>query len=252
MILEGRGRWLAALAVPVIAWRLAAFFYPHPEMTDSLALRGALMMLGMWHLMCGLWAFRTAPGRASFLFALFGITGALHWGGTVVVGDAGLDLLLLGFYLVTSSILGQTLFLHLALAYPPAVRARRVVALLYLPTLLGAMATVPLSLLGASEGVGAVLAQGLQLLLLVATLLAVGGAVVWVVRLVRGGERAILALVVGAVAVDVTTQGTSMAGLTLGGWEQMGYAAVPTALALALARSRTPERPREPLAAAPR
>ena len=126
------------------------------------------------------------------------------------------------------------------------------IALLYLPTLLGVLAIVPLSVLGASEGTGAVLAQGLQLLLLVATFLAVGGAVVWVVRLVLGGERAILALVVGAVAVDVITQGTSMAGLTLGGWEQMGYAAVPTALALALARPRTPERPREPLAAAPR
>ncbi len=251
-MLERRGRWLAALAVAVIAWRVAAFSYPRPEMTDSLALHGALMMVGLWHLMCGLWAFHRAPGRASFLFALFGITGALHWGGPLVLGHAGLDLFLLGFYLVASSVLGQTLFLHVALAYPPAVRARRMIALLYLPTLLGAMAIGPLSVLGASEGAGAALAQGLQVLLLVATILAVGGVVVWVVRLVRGRDRVSLAMVVGAIAVDVMTQGTSMAGFTLGGWTQLGYAAVPTALALALVRVRAPERAREPLAAAPR
>ncbi len=86
--------------------------------------------------------FWRVPGRAARLFALYGAFAGMHWGGPVYVADAELQTVLTLTYLVLSSIAGQSLLLHFALAFTDRAVGPRSLLFLYLP--------IPLAILTAS------------------------------------------------------------------------------------------------------
>ena len=129
--------WILPLAVIVVVWRILALVAPFDRASaPGPLLRWLLAIEGLAFLATAVWTFRRRPGRATFLFALYGLSGGLHWGGPIAVPALAADLMV-GLYLTLSSLLGQAVLVHLALAFPPAWRASRsrpLQALLYLPS----------------------------------------------------------------------------------------------------------------------
>jgi len=228
-------RWLSPAVAFVIAWRVLAVPFPHPAADDPAPARVAMGLLGLWFLTCGLWAQRRTGGRAATMFSLYCLTAALHWGGPIGVGRDRPEAWLLALYMVASSLLGQTLFLHLALAFPRPFRAdgRRVpMALLYAPALAGGAALIPMLLLDPPS-----ILASLPVLSLAGSLAGIAGGIVWVVRLFRSpsGSRPVgivAALFAGTLAPPIT----GLAEPALSSWMNLALAALPVAIAAALSR----------------
>ena len=241
-------RLLVGLGGFVVLWRLAAFAYPHPNLTDPAAIRTTMAGMGLWFLGCGLWAFRKARSRPAFLLALSCASAGLHWGGAPAFGAERFDLPLLIFYLVASSLLAGVLELHLALAFPPPFRAgssRLLRGLLYAPVVLGGIGVVLLALLGPGSAIGSAVVGALGPLLIVGALAGLVAFAVWWSRwfTTRPEDRARwrLSWVLGALLIALVPGVADLAGLSLGpaaGWVNLGFAPMPWALAVALARPR--------------
>lgn len=175
--------WIGAVAVT--SWRLVALGYPHPADGDPAVVRHALAALGMLFVACGLWAWKRAPGPPTRLFALYGLTAGLHWGGPLGVGPPSWQALELAVYVVASSTLNQALLLHLALIFPrrlrPATRSGPLAAL-YAPVAIGAL--VAAGLLVAPDALSDLGSGVLSILLLVGMAYGYGAALCWIGRLI--------------------------------------------------------------------
>lgn len=236
--------WVATFAV--VAWRVAALVHPHPANADPGLVRNAMAALGIVFLACGLWSFVRSPSWASYLFAWFAITAGLHWGGPVGFGSSEMQNVLLAFYVVVSTGVGMSLFLHLAVAFPTPfaiARKRTVLALIYLPTW-GGTVLLGVLLLAPSNGqlLGAVaLLFPLDILY---SLIALG---VWIARAVAAApserrERR-LTVVVAAMLVGWSPYVIVSNGLSIWpGYEgifNLPMGLVPIALAAALSTLRS-------------
>lgn len=239
--------WMAALFA--VGWRVLALRFPYQAATDPPLVQYGMAFMGLWFLACGLWAFRRAPSRASLLFAFYGATACLHWGGPLGFGSPAAQNLLLAFYIVASSALTQSLFLHVALAFerPWKQASRRGwLALIYSPVMVGSI----LFLVLLTRPLDRALLESFTILILTATLCSVAGAAVWIARLrnadpVERRERR-LGLVVSAIVLGWLPYILASSGLNpWPGWDglfNLPMALEPTAVALALsAAANKPE-----------
>ena len=118
-VLPGPFRRIGVLAavVMVMLWRAAALIWPSSLVTIPEAVRLPLALLGVLFLVCGVWAWWVRPGRWTAVFLVYGIGGGVHWGGTIDLTHAGLELSLLFVYLAFTAF-GEAGLLHLALIFP--------------------------------------------------------------------------------------------------------------------------------------
>jgi hypothetical protein len=237
--------WLWTAAAGVLVWRALGVWFPHSASSDPELVRGLAALMGLWFMAWGLWAFRAAGDVPSLLFAGYGITSGMHWGGPVGLGSPSAQNLLLALYVVVSSVLTQSLFLHLALAFPPAYgRSGRRAGLLavYFPVLAATLLLAVLAVRPSSQG----LLRYFYVFLPIAVLYSLVGGGVWIHRLVtadptsRRSRR--LPLVVGAMVLawlpHAVASASVDAGSLLAGLLNLPFALVPPALAWALARPR--------------
>lgn len=147
---------LLVLALLVGIWRASvlASVLGGPGTTSGVTLDLALGAMGLCFLGLGLATFWRVGSPAAALFALYGVFAGLHWGGPLHVSEEPLKVqiseeplqaaITLG-YLVLSSVLAESLFLHLTLAFPDRWRIlglRRVILALYLPVALAGLAAL--------------------------------------------------------------------------------------------------------------
>ena len=214
-----------------------AFVQPSSFIQIPSGLLLPLSALGLLFLACGLWVRSRSEGRAAAVFFVYALGGAIHWGGAIGSTDPPLELAWLFVY-VAFSALSEGAFLHLAWIYPLGARLGRLVAgLIYLPAALAVVAA-PLSPF-LSRSLAQALLGGV---LLVANLLAVGAALVFVVRLFRvDGETrrdSRLPLIVAAVLTGgiLSLLGSSLPG-PADAWN-LATGLIPLSLALALGKRR--------------
>lgn len=232
--------WIAALGV--LAWRVAAWRFPHPADTDPEIVRLAMVPLGLWFLACGLWTWMKVRSYASLVFALYGIAGGIHWGGPVGLGPQPIQNVLLASYVLVGTALNQSLFLHLSLAFPlePA-RARRIPTLIivYLPAILGAGLLVALVFLPSSQS----LLGAFIVLIPAGVLYSFAGGAVWFARLMRSSRdvrrKERTGLVVAGLVAGWVPHALVEGGLVTipnyGGLANLAMAVVPLVLAAAFA-----------------
>ena len=193
--------WVGAGVVAL--WRLMALFFPHVAITDPAPVQIAMASVGMLFVVCGLWAYRRVPGPATTLFAFYALCAGLHRGGAVGLGPPPLQTVEIVLYVVMSSVLGQTLFLHLALVFPRRFRTVTrppSLILLYVPALAGGVLVAVVAAFPGS--IEAVIGSAVQVLAVIGTLCGIAAAVVWIVRLIVSPEdrrNGHLPLVVGAI-----------------------------------------------------
>jgi hypothetical protein len=237
--------WLWPAAAGVLAWRVLAVWFPHPADSDPELIRWLAALMGLWFLAWGLWAFREARDFPSLLFAGYGLAAGIHWGGPLGVGPAPVEYLLLALYVVLSTVLNQSLFLHLALAFPPAYtgsRRRATLVAVYLPVLLAVFLLAVLAVRPSNLQV----VRAFYLFFPVGVLYSLVGGGFWIHRLVTS-EPAVrrsrrLPMVVAALALGwlphaVVSTGVGLAP-QLAGLFDLPFALIPPALAWSLARPR--------------
>lgn len=234
-----RQTWVGAAVAAVLVWRVAAFLRPSSMIVIAEPLRLPLTLLGVFFAACGVWAWWARPGRWTTIFLAYALGGAVHWGGSVGPSQAGAELALLLVY-VACSALSEAALLHLALVYPGgSTLAPLVRGALYLPAAV-ALALAPVA------GVlpRPVLEAGIGVVLLVASLLSLVAAAVFVVRLARADatlrRAARLPLIVAALVVGGGLSLAAGAGLLPGGADgwNLVLALVPFGLGIALATER--------------
>ncbi|MDA8016461.1 MAG: hypothetical protein MPN21_03345 [Thermoanaerobaculia bacterium] len=237
--------WLGAATAGVVLWRVVAVAFPHTASSDPQAVRWAAGLMGLWFIVWGLWTFHRARTAPSLVFAGYGLTAGLHWGGPIGIGSAGFQNVLLAFYIVVSSGLNSSLFLHLAIVVPPSngtIRRRVTLLGLYLPPLIGVMLTMLLAVAPSDAG----LLQPLLILFPVVVLFTLIGGGLWIRRLIvadsisRWSHR--LPLVVAALILGWLPHAFASTGLGPGpeaaGWFNLPFAVIPVAIAFSLACPR--------------
>jgi hypothetical protein len=106
---------------------------PLPEPQRSLLL--ALRVMGLVYLLCGVGVFFLVGSRPALLFALYGVSTAVHWSGLLDLGSDRLRSLIIAVLLL-STMCAASFLLHFALLFPwprPAAARGRTPWLLYLP-----------------------------------------------------------------------------------------------------------------------
>jgi amino acid transporter len=182
------------------------------------------------------------------VFLVYGIGGAVHWGGFPAGPGRDLEAALLSFY-VAATAAGDGALLDLALRYPRASREGHVRAIApYLVGLLVLLAVpvapfLPQPSLAALSSLGLLLAFGMS----------VAAGVVLLVKWFRTGREepgaAGLAAIVAAVVASTVGDLVGETGLLPSDACKLGYAVVPLTLAWAVTGSR-PRTPRSGAAAA--
>ena len=180
--------------VTVVVWRVVALmlFQSRAESEEvSLTIKALLAVVGMTFLVCGLFVFLRIPGKASLMFVGFCICSGLHWGGALDLPPGSLRTALILFYFLVSSVLGTTMFLHLALLFPARSRLAdrsALVKLLYVPFALSALLAVTFLVAPSGSGMRAT-TQGLFLLLhtIVSNLFAILALALYVSHMARAG-----------------------------------------------------------------
>lgn len=169
--------WLL-IAIPlVVLWRLAAMIWPSPYIVINPSVMFPLTLMGVMFLCSGVITYNRSPARATTVFALYCLGSATHWGGAVGLPPEALELALMGIYLAATLVAGAA-FLHLALIYPAGRIALPWRVLLYAPAAVTAAAAPFAGLLSEAQ-----MLQSTGALILLGALLTVGGAVVFVIRL---------------------------------------------------------------------
>lgn len=234
-------------AALVLAWRVTAFLFPHTADTDPLAIRHAHALMGLWFLACGLFVGMRLTGPLSVLFAAYCLASGVHWGGPIGMGSASAQNLWLAAYIVVSTSLAQGLFLDLALRYPPPAEIATKLGwrlVVYLPVLAGLV----LLLLLAIDPSHSVTLQAIGLLFPIGVLVSLFGGIVWIRRWFVAAkserEQHCLSLVVVVMVAAwlphalATTFGPLMPPYD--GLFDLSLSAIPTVLAIALARRQSP------------
>lgn len=129
--------WVWPTVWAVLLWRWAAWSFPHEAVTDPAPVSRSLAFLGLWFVMCAIWVARRGEGHVTRLFAGYALASGAHWGGPIGVGSASAHNLQLALYVIVSTVLAQSLFLHLAWAFRGNRVGRLGTALIYLPCALG-------------------------------------------------------------------------------------------------------------------
>ncbi len=168
-----------------------------------------LTALGLSFLACGLIVYYRVDGTASTLFAAYCLCAALHWGGPLEIAAGSWRTGLIFFYLLASGVLGETLFLQLALAFPKRSRlldGRLSLLVLYAPLSAGTIAMAVLLASPTGSGVRETAQSTLMLLHGVVTnLFAVLALALFTYRLARaeprGPERRFVGLMVAGLLV---------------------------------------------------
>lgn len=128
---------LHVFVLAAFLWRIAAFWYPHPAVSDPAMVSRWLAGMGLWFLLCTLWAYVYRPNRSTGLLLIYGVLSAIHWGGPISIGQEHEHILAV-FYLVISSIGAQCVFLNLAVLGSTARRPGHLCStLIYAPLIAG-------------------------------------------------------------------------------------------------------------------
>ena len=184
------------LAAVVVAWRIAAYLVAD-EGPDGW-LRLGLAGLGLLFVVCGLVAYNRWPGRASLLFALYALCTGLHWGGPIGSSNLSENPVWLSVYLVVSSILGGTLFLHFAIEFPPAWRSGvrdRITRLIYLPTVIATLLLPFVVVASPEQSLGATARTGFLAAYTIGVVFPYLAAAVFALRIFKSKPRAPAAIV---------------------------------------------------------
>ena len=113
-------RLFATAGLAVVAWKVGALLLLASS-TDGEGPRVVQVLLavvGLVYVACGLLVLRKRNTFDALLFAGFCLCAGLHWGGPLELLPGELRTALLLFYLLVSSFLSETLFLHFALRFP--------------------------------------------------------------------------------------------------------------------------------------
>lgn len=178
---QARRGWLWIGATVVVAWRIGAFLFPHEAATDPKIVSNTLAVMGLWFLACGVWVALRSQGLVVRLLAVYGVASGIHWGGPMGFGPPAVRNLLLATYVLVSTVLAQSLFLHLALAFPEplkAARSRGGLLITYLPAVAGVALLVALLFRPSQPGV----LNAFGLLLPLGVLYSLAAGVVWIRR----------------------------------------------------------------------
>ena len=224
-------------AVLVVAWRVTAYLVPDEGAAGWL--RAALATLGLIYVACGLVAFLWWKGTAVRLFVFSALCSGLHWGGPVGVSNLTENALSVGVYVVLSSVLGETLFLHFVVELGPRgeSKARRwwVVAM-YVPVASASLLVPVIVGMGTGPGLGSIAVNGLLGAYGVATGFAYLAAAVLFVRLFRAPSRSTAAWVLSGLVMGALPGLLYNFGVPLPGpYEVYNLATVLTPLAVLLA-----------------
>ena len=228
---------LILLCAIVLLFRSAAWLNPSSAVDIPQSLRLPTGALGVLYLVCGVWAWRSNPSALTRVFLMYGIGGAVHWGGTIAVESQGVETALLVFYMAATA-MGDAAFLDLALRYPRALNRRRFpTVVLYLLAIVTLLAVPVAPFLRAR-----IVEAGLGFVIAVAFMMAIAGGVVFIVQWFRAtpAERReySLTLIVGVLVVTSGIDLLADGGLLPGdpaAWSLM-YGFEPLVLAWALTR----------------
>lgn len=80
---------LILLCAIVLLFRTAAWLNPSSVVDIPQALRLPTAALGVLYLACSVWAWRSNPSALTRVFLMYGIGGAVHWGGTIAAEEPG-------------------------------------------------------------------------------------------------------------------------------------------------------------------
>jgi len=187
---------LYALVVATLLWRIAAVWYPHPGLSDPEIVSWCLAVMGLWFLLCTLWAYVHRPTRATALLLIYGVFSGLHWGGPISFGQES-EQILTAFYLVVSSIGAQCVFLNLAVLGSTERRPGYVSGMLIYAPLVGGLVlmAIQLALPAQQQILSYILA-----LVSVATVFGLIGAGLWVYGWARSARDSVIRFRRGVVA----------------------------------------------------
>ncbi len=237
--------WIHAAILTVVGWRVAAYYSPHPAGTDPTEVRAVFALMGLWFAACGVWVGLRVPGRSAAVFAGFGLAGGLHWGGPLAWGSEAAQILLLAVYVVVSTALAQSLFLHLAVCFPeplPSARHRGWLTVIYLPVLVGVALLVALLLSPTAPW----LMNGVIALFPVGVIYSLVAGAVWIRRWFRsgreerstGGWRWVVPVLVASWLPHALVSSIGPVVPPYDGLFDLPMGAIPAVLALALNRAR--------------
>lgn len=173
-----RRGWVVGAAAGVLLWRVAAFLWPSSLVITASQFPLPFALLGVLFVVCGLWPWWIRPNRWTAIFLVYGLGSGVHWGGTIGLPPAGLEVTLFFLYLGATAIADAAL-LHLALIFPSGrLLGRGMRVALYSAAGLALLLAPIAGLL--SEAIVVPLAG---LVLLIANMLSLLGGLVFVARL---------------------------------------------------------------------
>ncbi len=94
-----RRSWVVSAVLLVLLWRVAALLWPSSIVTITESIRLPIGLLGVGFLACGFAAWWIRPGRWTAVFFVSALGSAVHWGGSIGPGHAGLELAFFFAYL---------------------------------------------------------------------------------------------------------------------------------------------------------
>lgn len=229
----------AGLGIAVLGWRVLAYRDPAALVPIPDGLRLPLAAFGIVFAGCGLAAWLLRPGPATALFALVGLGGGVHWGGSIGAASGGTELALFFVYLAATA-LGEAALLNLSLTYGRHWITRTgVKALLYLPAAVAAVLAPAAPVLPEQ-----VLQTAAGILLLFSTLSGIAAGVIFIVRFARAHagtrRRDGLGIIVATMIAGFALSTLGAGGVLPGPGEAWNLANVliPAGLLFALVRRR--------------
>lgn len=148
--LWSRAPLIALTAAFVLGWRIAALQFPSTVTDIDDAFRAPLALLGLLFLGCGLFSALRIRNEPATVFLIYCFGSAIHWGGSVGVPNA--ELQLAAVYIALSAAAGGALC-HLALVFPqPLVSSATAKSALYIPAAVG-LCLIPASIIAPAAAV---------------------------------------------------------------------------------------------------
>ncbi len=130
---------LYIISVFTVCWWLAAIMSPSPANTDPMIVQIVLALMGLVFFAGGWIVYLVRQNFQSCLFLVYCCLASIHWAGPPTLAPGVVDELLLGLFIVMGSALMESVFLQLALVCGNARLSQKLLALVYLPPLAGAV-----------------------------------------------------------------------------------------------------------------